>query len=371
MALTDYKITDGDISAHGVVSAPDKLTGTAAENKAVFDALIREAVKAKLNDLIDELVTELSGKMPAPGDYGSDGQYLMTDGAGGVSWGTAPGGGDMLKSEYDADGDGVVDAAAKLAVAHAIGGASFDGSEDVSVAEIGAAAAEHSHAAGDIDSGTLSADRLPAVPVNKGGTGATTAANARTNLGAAAASHKHAAGDIDSGTLDANRLPTVPVNKGGTGATTVAAARNALGLGNTSGALPAANGGTGETSLTNAFNALCNAATTGSSDPQDNDYFISQYASGAQDTYHRRPVKTLYNYIKGKLDSVYAALSHSHAASAISSGTLDAARIPNLDASKITGANTTLNSFSGRRIYISTGDPSGGSNGDVWIKYTA
>lgn len=38
---------------------------------------------------------------------------------------------------------------------------------------------------------------------------------------------------------------TIPVEKGGTGATTVEAARNALGLGNTSGALPIANGGHG------------------------------------------------------------------------------------------------------------------------------
>lgn len=49
---------------------------------------------------------------------------------------------------------------------------------------------------------------------------------------------------------------TVPINKGGTGATTVAAARNALGLGNTSGALPVANGGTGSTTAATARTAL-------------------------------------------------------------------------------------------------------------------
>ena len=56
MALTDYKITDSQISTKGVVSAPDKLTGTAQENKAVFDKLIREAVKGDINGLIDALV---------------------------------------------------------------------------------------------------------------------------------------------------------------------------------------------------------------------------------------------------------------------------------------------------------------------------
>ena len=111
MSLTDYKITDGDISTHGVVSQPDKLTGTAAENKAVFDALIRDAVKAKLNDLIDALVTELAGKMPAPGSYGAAGQYLQTNGDGTVTWDTPSGSGDMLRSVYDPDGNGAVDSA--------------------------------------------------------------------------------------------------------------------------------------------------------------------------------------------------------------------------------------------------------------------
>ena len=57
--------------------------------------------------------------------------------------------------------------------------------------------------------------------VDKGGTGATTAEQARTNLGAAAASHTHAISDV-SGTL--------PVSQGGTGATTAYAALQALGI---------------------------------------------------------------------------------------------------------------------------------------------
>lgn len=56
MALTNYKITDGDISTKGVVAAPDKLTGTAAQNKAIFDRLIREILKVDINNVIDALV---------------------------------------------------------------------------------------------------------------------------------------------------------------------------------------------------------------------------------------------------------------------------------------------------------------------------
>lgn len=47
----------------------------------------------------------------------------------------------------------------------------------------GKAASSHNHDAGNITSGTLSSDRLPTVPVSKGGTGATNAATACTNLG--------------------------------------------------------------------------------------------------------------------------------------------------------------------------------------------
>lgn len=67
------------------------------------------------------------------------------------------------------------------------------------------------------------------VAIANGGTGATTAAAALTNLGAAAASHNHAASEITSGTLSSDRLPTVPIAKGGTGATTAAAALTNLG----------------------------------------------------------------------------------------------------------------------------------------------
>lgn len=53
----------------------------------------------------------------------------------------------------------------------------------------------------------------------------------QTQLNAkAASSHNHAASAITSGTLSSNRLPTVPVSKGGTGATTAATALSNLGL---------------------------------------------------------------------------------------------------------------------------------------------
>lgn len=55
----------------------------------------------------------------------------------------------------------------------------------------------------------------------------------------------------------------IPIEKGGTGATSVSGARNALGLGNTSGALPIANGGTGATTASDACANIGALPTTG------------------------------------------------------------------------------------------------------------
>jgi hypothetical protein len=55
----------------------------------------------------------------------------------------------------------------------------------------------HNHAASEITSGELSLARIPNITVANGGTGATTAAGARSNLGAAATSHSHGPSEID------------------------------------------------------------------------------------------------------------------------------------------------------------------------------
>ena len=68
----------------------------------------------------------------------------------------------------------------------------------ITPANIGAADSNHTHALANC-TGTLA--------INKGGTGATDAATALSNLGAAAASHNHSASNITSGTLNAARLP--------------------------------------------------------------------------------------------------------------------------------------------------------------------
>lgn len=55
MALSNFKLTEAAIRANGVVSAPDKLTGSAAENKKVFDNMFTAVMMSLMNGLIDEL----------------------------------------------------------------------------------------------------------------------------------------------------------------------------------------------------------------------------------------------------------------------------------------------------------------------------
>ena len=58
MAITDYKITEQQIAEKGVVAAPDMLTGTAQENKGVFDRLVRETVAPAFNSVVAALADE-------------------------------------------------------------------------------------------------------------------------------------------------------------------------------------------------------------------------------------------------------------------------------------------------------------------------
>ena len=60
-----------------------------------------------------------------------------------------------------------------------------------------------------------------------------------------------------------------------------------------------------------SLNGLINKLDTGTSAPQDSDYFISQYVGGGTTTttYHRRPISALYDYIKGKADTTVTSTS--------------------------------------------------------------
>ena len=104
-----------------------------------------------------------------------------------------------------------------------------------------------------------------------------------------------------------NATGTLSITHGGTGRTTTAdGAYYTTGTGKAQveiGTLPVAQGGTGKTTADGALNSFINALSTGASVPQDDDYFISQFVGGGTTTttYHRRPISTLWTYIKNKI----------------------------------------------------------------------
>ena len=56
MALNELKQTEADLREYGVQSAPDKLSGSAADNKKIFDRLFQNVGMSKFNLLLDYLL---------------------------------------------------------------------------------------------------------------------------------------------------------------------------------------------------------------------------------------------------------------------------------------------------------------------------
>ncbi len=105
--------------------------------------------------------------------------------------------GDMLKSVYDTNDDGKVDSAAqadKLATPRKIGNADFDGSSDISLSSIGAAATSHSHEIGGVNGLQTALDGKAASSHTHEISGVSGLQNALD--GKAASSHTHAVADV-------------------------------------------------------------------------------------------------------------------------------------------------------------------------------
>ena len=140
MSMQNQKITEAAIAANGVQSQPDKLTGTAAQNKKVFDNLVTAVVRARFNALIDELTgADAAGQIGIAGITGlsaSNVQDAIEE---------------LLSAMQDITQGSVADGSITLAKLAA----------EVTAAALGGAAASHTHGAGDIASGTLNAARIP------------------------------------------------------------------------------------------------------------------------------------------------------------------------------------------------------------------
>lgn len=150
MSIQEQKITDAAIAANGVQSRPDKLTGTAAQNKKVFDALVTAVVKERFNALLDELTGTTAaaqlGITTIPGFSAGNVQTALEQ---------------IVQAMQDVTQGSVADGSITLAKLAA----------EVTAVALGGAAASHTHGAGDIDSGVLDAARLPVLDGTKLGAG--------------------------------------------------------------------------------------------------------------------------------------------------------------------------------------------------------
>ena len=150
MSIQNQKITPAAVAANGVQSQPDKLTGTAAQNKKVFDNLVTAVVRERFNALLDELT-----------GTGAAAQLGIT---------TIPG--------FSADNIQAALEQIVTAMQEITQGSVADGSitlaklaAEVTAIALGGAAASHTHGAGDVTSGVLDEARIPVLDAAKLGTG--------------------------------------------------------------------------------------------------------------------------------------------------------------------------------------------------------
>ena len=187
MSIQEQKITEAAIAANGVQSQPDKLTGTAAQNKKVFDALVTAVVRERFNALLDELT-----------GTGAAGQLGITTISGFSADNIQSALEEIIVAMQEITQGSVMDGSITLAKLAA----------EVTAAALGGAPASHTHAASAITSGTLAAARIPALTGDNLASGAVTAAKIASG---AVTSDKIAAGAVDADRVAALAIITAKI----------------------------------------------------------------------------------------------------------------------------------------------------------------
>jgi hypothetical protein len=119
-------------------------------------------------------------------------------------------------------GTGLTTSSGSLALAAHKASHSTGGSDALTPADIGAAAASHFHYAIDIaDFSSAVSQTAPAAHKSSHSTGGSDALSP-ADIGAATQSHTHSAADLTSGTLDAARIPSLPASQIGSGSLALA-----------------------------------------------------------------------------------------------------------------------------------------------------
>ena len=119
--------------------------------------------------------------------------------------------------------------------------------------------------------------------------------------------------------------------------------------------LPVSKGGTGKDNLRDAANDIVNAMPTGTTAPADNDYFVAQKTNGGttNTSYYRKPMTALWNYIKGKIETVLglSATSYGGNATTATSATSAATATSATKATQDGSGNNIANTYAKKSIY--------------------
>ena len=210
------------------------------------------------------------------------------------------------------------------------------------------------------------------LPISKGGTGATTASNALSNLGIDTALNNKADKDLS------NITGTLPISKGGTGATTASNALSNLGidtalnnkadkdLSNITGTLPVSKGGTGATTASNALSNLGAFSSSGGTIAGDVKLKTTSSNYGCALTFGdgtsvriKEPTDNTMEINANKINlAITSGIQYLTVSSSVTSGTT-------------TNQKTVFNSDGTiadacRKIYVQSSTPSSAPDGSLW-----
>ncbi len=171
----DVTMRDGtDHNVGDLLSAVDDVTGVS----------VRAAVTKKIVRITDGVLSVDYEVGQSVASSGGRSESSGGSGGGGVSYTAGPGiriESNTISADVTEDDLAQVETLAQQA--HTLASDASAGVGALNTAMETKADIGHKHSAADITSGTLSVDRLPVVPISKGGTGASDSGSARSNLG--------------------------------------------------------------------------------------------------------------------------------------------------------------------------------------------
>jgi len=154
-SLEYKKIEDNDLLGVGVIGLDDSPGFSTEEMQRKFEQTVREVVIPAFNALVDALIERDNSTFTREEVYEELRKAVFSTGAA-----------DMQKYVYDKNDDGVVDKAESLKNYVKIGDASFNGSKDITLAQMGAATKSQGDAIDKITTDIKAIKYVTSLPAN-------------------------------------------------------------------------------------------------------------------------------------------------------------------------------------------------------------